>query len=68
MGCLKVFAYSLYFVSFFIFYGFFIAMSVGHGYFFIESYSRPDCYATMDKNSPVAYDDPNATGDLQNVS
>ena len=53
---LKVFAYTLYYISFVLYYGFFIGLAVGHGYFYATSFNVEDCYAHQsDKNDFLPY-------------
>lgn len=62
----KILAHTLYAFSFLLYYVAFLAVIGGHGYFYVQSFFRDDCYASMSKDDLTAY---TAPGDgLHNVS
>ena len=46
----RMFANLLYFMSTIAFYSFFIALALGHLYFYINSFNRTDCWASNNKD------------------
>ena len=59
-------AHTLYGFTYLLYYSAFLAIIAGHGYFYVQSFYRDDCYASMNIDDKLPYTAPGEG--LKNVS